>query len=270
MARDDGSKGQLWSSGAAYEPYVGRWSRLVAVEFLRWLEAPSGRDWLDVGCGTGALCEAIIAAHAPASVRGVDLSEAFIGYAREHVRDRRATFTIGSAEALPIAAGTCDAVVSGLALNFVPDPREAALEFARVLRPGGVAGACVWDYAGEMQMMRQFWDAAAALDAAAAELDEGRRCSICNPGSLSALLRDAGLQDVEARAIDVPTVFADFDDYWRPFLGGKAPAPAYAMSLSEERRGELRERIRARLPAQADGSIRLMARAWAVKGSAPR
>ncbi len=266
---DDGSNRQLWASGETYEPYVGRWSRLVAVAFLRWLEAPSGGSWLDVGCGTGALSETIIATHAPASVHGVDPSEAFIGFAREHVRDRRVTFTIGNAQALAADAATFDVVVSGLVLNFVPDPQKAALEFARVLRPGGIAGAYVWDYAGEMQMMRYFWDAAAALDPAAADLDEGRRCSICKPESLITLWRSAGLRDVQARDIDVPTVFTDFDDYWRPFLGGRAPAPAYAMSLSEDRRTALRERIRQHLPSERDGSIRLLARAWAVKGRTP-
>jgi hypothetical protein len=114
--------------------------------------------------------------------------------------------------------------------------------------------------------MRYFWDAAVALDPAAGELDEGRRFPLCRPEPLAGLFRDAALTDVDARAIDVPTVFRDFDDYWTPFLGGQAPAPGYAMSLDEGRRGVLRERIRAALPVAADGSIRLVARAWAVRG----
>jgi SAM-dependent methyltransferase len=261
----ESSSEDLWSSGEAYERYVGRWSRPVAREFLEWLALPSGLRWLDVGCGTGALTAVILATQAPASVRGVDPSDAFVGFARANAHDARAAFDIGDAQDLR-DLHDFDAVVSGLALNFVPDPQRAVREFARVLRAGGVAGAYVWDYADGMQMMRHFWDAAVALDPAAAQFDESPLFPICNPGSLSALWSDAGFRDVETRAIEVETAFADFDDYWRPFLAGRAPAPAYAMSLTEERRAALRERLREILVADGDGAISLMARAWAVKG----
>jgi hypothetical protein len=118
-----------------------------------------------------------------------------------------------------------------------------------------------------MQLMRHFWDAAAELDPSATELDEGRRFPLCRPEPLKQLFNDAGLKDVVVRAVDIPTVFGDFDEYWTPFLGGQGPAPSYAVSLSEERRAALRERIRSRLPASSDGSIHLMARAWAARGS---
>jgi hypothetical protein len=118
-----------------------------------------------------------------------------------------------------------------------------------------------------MQMMRYFWDAAGEMDPAAKDLDEGRRCSICRADALSELFSGGRLQRVEALAIDVRTVFADFDDYWSPFLGGQAPAPRYAMSLSEQQRNELRDLIRGRLPIASDGSIPLIARAWAVRGT---
>jgi hypothetical protein len=117
-----------------------------------------------------------------------------------------------------------------------------------------------------MEMMRYFWDAAVALDPAAYELDEGRRFPICQPKPLAELFAQAGLHDIEARAIDVPTGFRDFDDYWSPFLGGQGPAPSYAMSLDEARRGALSNRIRSKLPIAKDGAIRLIARAWAVRG----
>lgn len=130
--------------------------------------------------------------------------------------------------------------------------------------PEGIVAAYVWDYAGDMEMIRHFWDAAVALDPAAADLDESVRFPICRPDRLEALWRDQGFADVATRAIEVPTLFSDFADYWRPFLGGQGPAPGYAMSLDEERRTELRDRIRADLPIAADGSIRLTARAWAV------
>jgi len=148
----------------------------------------------------------------------------------------------------------------------VPQPQRAVAEMARAVRPGCVVAAYVWDYAGKMELMRYFWDAAVALDAAAIELDEGRRFPICQPTPLSELFAQAGLSEVEVRPIDVSTDFRDFDDYWSPFLGGQGPAPGYAMSLSEERRAELQERIRSELPISKDGSIHIIARAWAAQG----
>lgn len=162
-----------------------------------------------------------------------------------------------------------DAAVSGLVLNFVPDMAKAVREMVRATCSGGWVAAYVWDYAGEMQLMRRFWDAAIALDPAVLQLDEGRRFPICQENPLVNLFRAAGLNRVEVRAIDVPTLFRNFDDYWTPFLGGQAPAPGYCMSLTEDRRGALRERLRATLPSRADGSIALIARAWAVRGIVP-
>jgi len=257
---------EIWASGAVYEPYVGRWSRRVAREFQAWLAVPPGRRWLDVGCGTGALSQTMLEQAAPQSVQGIDPSAGFITYAREHVRDVRAAFETGDARALPYQAATFDAVVSGLMLNFVPEPAAALGEMTRVACRGGIVAAYVWDYAGQMQMMRHFWDAAVALDPSAAEFAEGSRFPLCQPGPLAQLFQAAGLTNVETRAIDIPTDFRDFDDYWSPFLGGQAPAPRYAMSLPEARRTELRERLRATLPINADGSIHLTARAWAVRG----
>jgi SAM-dependent methyltransferase len=257
----------IWASGDAYEPYVGRWSRAVAYQFLDWLDVPSDARWLDVGCGTGALSRVILEVASPREVMGIDRSAAYIAYARSRVSDPRARFEVGDASAIPFMAGTFDAVVSGLVLNFVPDPAAAVTEMARVARSGGTVGAYVWDYAGEMELMRRFWDAAVALDPTARELDEGERFgAICRPGVLADLFRNAGLRRVEARAVDVPTPFRDFDDFWRPFLGGQGPAPGYAVALPEDRRAALRERIRADLPIAADGSILLVARAWAVRG----
>ncbi len=256
----------VWASGAAYEPYVGRWSRLVAKQFLSWLAVPAGRRWLDVGCGTGALTGMILAMASPGRVDGVDASEGYVAYAREQVRDPRARFEVADARALPFPDAAYDAVVSGLVLNFVPEPPRAVEETARVARTGAPVAAYVWDYAGKMELMRHFWDAAVALDPVAHDLDEGRRFPVCRPEPLAALFRDAGLDAVETRAVDVPTVFRDFDDYWSPFLGGQAPAPGYAMSLDEARRVALRDRIRTTLPVGPDGSIRLIARAWAARG----
>jgi SAM-dependent methyltransferase len=261
---------EVWSAGDAYEAYVGRWSRRVGDAFLRWLDRPAGGRWLDVGCGTGALTATVLELAAPAGVLGLDPSEGFLATARARIADPRAEFRTGDARDLPLPDGSRDTAVSGLTLNFVPDPARAAAELARVVAPGGVAAAYVWDYAEGMAMMRWFWDAAATLDPAAAELDEGRRFPLCRPEPLRELWTDAGLADVAVEAIEAPTVFAGFDDYWRPFLGGQGPAPGYVATLAEERRDALRDLLRTRLPTAPDGSIPLTARAWAVRGSRRR
>lgn len=259
-----------WSSGSAYEPYVGRWSRLVAREFLAWLSIPSSARWLDIGCGTGALTEVILAHASPTEVLGIDPSEGYLQHARDHIRDPRARFQTGDALNLPVASGDHDAVVAGLVLNFVADHRAALSEMVRATSPGGTVAGYVWDYSGQMQLMRYFWDAAVALNPAARTLDEGQRFPICQPEPLRALFHAAGLLQVEVLSIDVPTHFEDFNDYWLPFLGGQFPAPDYAMSLDERQRAALRERIRLALPFSADGSIQLIARAWAVRGHRSR
>ena len=185
-----------WVQGDPYEAYVGRWSRAVAREFLRSLRVPERREWLDVGCGTGALAQTIVEHAAPAAVVGIDRSEGFVANARRRVTDPRARFEIGDAQALPVASGAFDAVVSGLVLNFVPEPPRMLSEMTRATRAGGTVALYVWDYTGAMEIMRR-----------------------------------------------------------------------YAVSLPEERRDELRERIRAGMPVGPDGSIRLTARAWAARGT---
>lgn len=255
-----------WERGSPYERYVGRWSRKVAPPFLAWLGVPDGRKWLDVGCGTGALSAAILDHCAPASVAGVEPSEGFLKTAQENLGDR-ATLRPGSATAIPFNDAAVDATVSGLVLNFIPDQRAALAEMARVTGKGGTIAAYVWDYAGRMELMRAFWDAAVELDADTAKLDEGIRFPLCRPEALEMLFADAELQDIEVRAIDIPTPFENFDDYWQPFLGGQGPAPAYAMSLDEAARARLRDRLRNRLPFAADGSIPMTARAWAIRAT---
>jgi len=261
-----GARQDSWSAGDLYEPYVGRWSRLVARDFLAWLEVGPQRNWLDVGCGTGALAESILSQARPRRLQCVDLSGAFIAHAKARVGNAGATFAVADAQALPLDAARFDAAVSALVLNFIPRPERGIAEMARTVRSGGIIAAYVWDYAEKMELMRYFWDAAAALDPAAVALDEGVRFPLCQPAALLDLFSTAGLTRAEARCIDVPTRFQDFDDYWHPFLGGQGPAPGYAMSLSEDRRDALREKIRAALPFAADGSIDLSARAWAVRG----
>jgi SAM-dependent methyltransferase len=258
----------VWAAGDAYEAYVGRWSRPVAAQFVHRLDVPAGRRWLDVGCGTGTLTATILATADPVEVVGVDTSTGFLDHARARIASPRTSFQPGDAMSLPVPDRYFDAVVSGLALNFVADPGRATAEFARAAAPGGTVAGYVWDYAEGMEMLRHFWDAAAALDPAAAELDEGRRFPLCRPQPLRELWATAGLDRVAVEAIDVATVFADFDDYWLPFLGGQGPAPGYVTSLTDQRRDALRDLLRARLATDPDGTITLGARAWMVRGAA--
>ena len=253
-----------WERGSPYEQYVGRWSREVAPLFLSWLAVPAGLRWLDVGCGTGALCAAILDRCSPVQVAAVEPSAGFLETARANLGDR-AALHLGSATAIPLADAAVDVVVSGLVLNFVPDQRAALAEMARVTSKAGMIAAYVWDYAGKMELMRYFWDAATELDQSAAQIDEGRRFPLCRPEALDRLFTEAGMTGVEVSPIDIPTRFASFDEYWQPFLGGQGPAPAYAVSLDEGRRALLRDRVRERIPTAANGSISLVARAWAVR-----
>jgi SAM-dependent methyltransferase len=258
-----------WASGAAYEGYIGRWSRLVAPQFLDWLGVPEDRAWLDVGSGTGVLTRAILERCAPRSVVGVDPSGPFIEHARETTPDPRVRFEVGSGDATEQPADSVDAIVAGLVLNFVPDLSSALAEAQRVVRRGGTVAGYVWDYAAGMQLLRHFFDAAITLDPALATHDEAVRFPITHEGRLAEAFEAAGFVDVADRPIDIPTVFRDFDDLWTPFLGGTGAAPTYVATLDPEARTALRERIRESLPIEADGSVHLTARAWAVRGRYP-
>lgn len=256
-----------WRAAAAYEVYVGRWSRLVARRFLDRLAVPAGSRWLDVGCGTGALTEEVLRVCTPALVLGLDPSAAFVTRAATHVPGPRAAFCQGSAQALPVRDASVDAVVSGLVLNFVPDRPTALAEMRRATRRGGTVAAYVWDYAEGMQLVRHFWDAAVECDPAAHSLDEGVRFRDCRPAALEELFAGADLDGVAVEEVVVPTGFADFDDYWAPFLGGAGSA--HVATLGEHGRTALRELLRARVPVADDGSLHLTARPWAVRGRRP-
>ncbi len=266
---NDKQVSDTWKRGDPYEQYVGQWSRRVAPVFLAWLGVPAGRRWVDVGCGTGALCAAIVHHCLPLAISGVEPSEGFLLTAKAQLGEQ-VMFHTGSATAIPLEDGSVDAVVSGLVLNFVPDQLAALREMARVAVRHGTIAAYVWDYAGKMELMRYFWDAAVALDPDAANLDEGVRFPLCDPEPLKQLFEQAGLGEIEVTGIDVPTPFSSFEEYWRPFLGGQGPAPAYAMSLTDEARARLRDRLRERLPINSDGSIELIARAWAIRATASK
>lgn len=265
-AMDSNRVSDNFERGDPYEYYMGRWSRRVAPLFLEWLGEPPGRRWLDIGCGTGALCAAILDRCAPTQVTGVEPSEGFRHTAQEMLKDC-ATILAGSATSLPLDDNSVDATVSALMLNFVADPPAALREMARVTSSGGTIAACVWDYAEGMQMIRIFWDTVVALDPLSAHLDEATRFPLCHRERLKDLFVGAGLLQVEVAPLEIETRFADFDDYWKPFLGGQGPAPACVASLDDVARRSLMERLRERLPTGVDATIDLTARAWAVRGT---
>jgi SAM-dependent methyltransferase len=263
------SRHDAWQAGDSYDAFMGRWSRRIAPLFLERVGAPEGADWLDVGCGTGALSGAILARSKPRSVIGVDPSSGFVALAEKTLRDPRATFRVGDAQALPVDTASRDIVVSALVLNFVPDRVTALAEMKRVARPGGRVCFYVWDYpGGGVEFLRAFWETATALDAGAADLAEGRRFGFCEPSGLTELARAAGLGAIACDAIETPTVFRDFDDLWRPFTLGAGPAPGYCASLSPEARARLGAHLRERLPVADDGTIPLKVRAWSVTATA--
>ena len=254
-----------WQQGDAYERYIGRWSRQVAPLFLSWLAIPPELRWLDVGCGTGALCAAILEHGRPTALTGVEPSEGFLSVARQQL-PASVHLSVGNAAALPLDDAQVDVVVSGLVLNFIPDVALALAEMSRVSTPDGIVAAYVWDYAEGMEMLRRFWDTAVELDADAAGLHEGRRFGLCQPAALQSAFEQAGLVEVSVAPLEIATPFATFEDYWQPFLGAQGPAPAYVASLPEERRLRLREALRTRLPLADGGALALRARAWAVRG----
>ena len=264
------SRHDAWSAGDSYECYMGRWSRPVAARFLDWLEPAPDRDWVDVGCGSGALASAIIDHCRPARVTGFDPSAEFVETARTRISDPRAHFMVSDAQAIELADDSTDYTVSALVLNFVPDTHKALAEMRRVTRAGGVVAFYVWDYpGGGVEFMHAFWQAAVELDPAAAELAEDRRFPDCTGRALATLATESGLLDVESCALEAPAVFESFEDFWHPFTLGAGPAPGYCVNLEEAPRQALRERLEQRVVAEPDGSIRMKVRAWGVRARVP-
>jgi len=259
--------GEAWLGGNPYEKFMGRWSNLIAQRFLAWIAISPNSRWLDVGCGTGSLTKLILERYQPIEIISIDSSSDFISYARQSIPHPSVHFRVGLAQELDLDTDSVDAVVSGLVLNFVPQPETAVSEMLRVTKPGGKIGVFVWDYADGMEMLRYFWDAVVALDKDAAVLDEGARFPLCRKGQLESLVHKAGLNKVEAAPIEVTTVFKSFDDYWQPFLYNVGPAGNYTMSLKQKDRQKLETRLRESLPIDGTGSISMIARAWAVKGT---
>ena len=256
-----------WSSADAYEPFMGRWSRLLADAAIAWAAPEPGLRWLDVGCGTGALTDAIVRGADPASAEGVDTAQSYVEAAQARLPGAR--FQVGDATDLPFSDASFDRAAIGLVLNFVPDVQAVLAEIVRVLVPGGLLLAYLWDYGGGMQMLRSAWDAAIAMDPTASEFDEAEHYTLCYDGALAAELARAGYTDLRRGSIQIPQRFADFDDYWLPFLGGQGPAPGYIATLDDQRREALRQKLFEMHVPAGDEPFELSAKAWIVTGLRP-
>jgi SAM-dependent methyltransferase len=258
-----------WTSGEAYDIWMGRWSALLAADFLNWLRLAPAQQWLDVCCGSGILSLAIAQRHSPKQVVALDRSPAQIAFAREHRAHPRVTYSVADAMALPLPAESFDATVSGLGLNFVPDHARALDEFRRITRPGGTVACFVWDYSEGARFIRAFWDAALETNPESAKFDQGRRFEICKPEVLQKSFAAAHLESPELHPLDIHTRFDHFDDYWKPFQLGQGSAPVYLRSQPAQIQNAIRDRLKSTLTAAPDGSITLPARAWAIRARRP-
>lgn len=254
-----------WNSSDPYEYFMGRWSKLMAPVFLSWLNPSFHKSWLDLGCGTGALSESIYFNYEPSNLTCLDLSAGFLKKATERLPGN-VNFKIGNASNIPNSNDSFDIIVSGLALNFFPDLESALIEMKRVIKPTGIIAAYVWDYAGRMDFLRHFWDTAFEVDPGSYKQDEGVRFPICNIYNLKMLFQKAALSNIEISYLDIHTVFKNFEDYWQPFLGAQGPAPSYLASLNENLQNSIKSSLRKKMIVEPDGSIKLLARAIAIKG----
>jgi ubiquinone/menaquinone biosynthesis C-methylase UbiE len=247
-----------------YDRFIGRYSPRLADAMCEAAQVRAGQRVLDVGCGSGALVAALAEVLGAENITGVDPSEPFVEATSTRVPGARVL--VGSGESLPFADGEFDATLSQLVVNFLADPERGLGEMSRVTRPGGVVAGCVWDYGGEMTMLRTFWDAAAALDPErTAPLMEAHTMRFARPEELGALWRSAGLAEVEVSPIVVEASYDDFEDLWSPFPTGVGPAGAYAASLDPDSQALLHDEYARRL-GQPEGPFTLSARAWCAVG----
>jgi ubiquinone/menaquinone biosynthesis C-methylase UbiE len=255
-----------FDDSAAYERFMGRWSRAVAPVFLDWLGAPRRAAWLDVGCGTGILAETLLELCAPASVDAVDPAAAQLEAAAQGAAAGRAAFRVADARQLPFADGAFDVVASALVINFIPERPPALAEMRRVARPGGQVGGYVWDFAEELspsgplrRAMRRF-----GVDVPPIPGTEDSQV-----GGLHALFQRAGLEQIETRTIDVCLAYTDFQDFWQSQTPGYAPTTKIIAAMKDSERTRLIRAVRASLPNGPNGSIEYCARANAIKARVP-
>jgi len=258
----------MFANAEAYERFMGRWSRVVADRFIDFTNVrDTPEPLLDIGSGTGSLSFVILQRRMKACVIGIDPSQEYVAYASsKNPLPDRIKFEVGDSQHLRFSDATFASSLSLLAFNFIPDAVKALLELCRVTESGGLIAAAIWDYGGEMRMLRAFWDAAASIDDRARKLDESHM-ALCRSGELAQLWKSVGLTDVLEQPLDIEMQFDSFQDYWHPFLLGQGPAGAYAGSLDSTALQQLRSELRNRLSVSRDDvSFVLPARAWAVRG----
>jgi SAM-dependent methyltransferase len=253
----------MFRAAAAYDRHIGRYSAALARALIGSAGVREGQRALDVGCGPGGLAAELVAVLGAERVAAVDPSPPFAEACRRRLPG--VEVHVAPAEMLPFGDGLFDHSLAQLVVNFMTDPVAGVREMRRVTRDGGTVAAAVWDYAGEMTLLRRFWDAAVALDASAADRDEGRSMPFCTPDELGELWSAAGLADVRVEPAVVEAAYDGFEDLWHPLETGVAPSGAYAASLPPERRAALRDELRRRLDV-GDEPFTLTARAWVVAG----
>ena len=259
----------LFSAARAYEPFMGRWSRALALLLVRFAGVRDGETVLDVGSGTGAVAAAVASEAPAARMTGIDPAAAYVAYAEANRPNERTRFEVGDAQQMRFDDATFDRTLSLLVINFIPNRQKAVSEMKRVTRRGGTIAAAVWDYSAGMEMLRAFWDVAIALHPEGDTKDE-RHMALGGRGELAALWRSQGLRDVVEETLTIETRFSSFDDYWGPFTQKQGPAGAYVAGLPAAAREELRRQLRQRLlGAGPDRPFSLNASAWAVRGIVP-
>jgi SAM-dependent methyltransferase len=255
-----------FDDGEAYERFMGAWSQLAGQVFLDWLSPATGQRWVDVGCGNGAFTELLIQRCAPAETQGIDPSDAQIAFARIRPGARSAAFRAADAMALPFAADIFDAAVMALVIFFVPDPATDIAEMARVVRPGGVVAAYAWDALGGGSPHEPVQ---AEMPALGLTPPHPPSANASRMEALRGLWLGAGLEAVETREITVQRTFVSFDDFWNTTTttGGLKLSLA---TVEADVVAELKERVRARLPADGQGRVTYGARANAIRGQVPK
>jgi SAM-dependent methyltransferase len=258
-------------SGAGYERLMGRWSRMLAIPFLEFVGVEDGERVLDVGCGTGSLTFALPGAANVAEVAAIDFSPVFVEEAQRRNQDVRITITQGDACAIPFPDNRFDRAMALLVLHFVPQAPSAIAEMRRVVRPGGVVAAAVWDHLGGMSHMRMVWDTLSMLDEEARRL-RGIYCfqPMMRPGEMRASFVEQGLERVEETSLMIRMDYESFADFWEPFDGGEGPLGRYVANLEAQRRSEAERAVRDAYEAgQPDGPRSFAAVAWTCKGVVP-
>lgn len=263
-------KTDLWSDGVSYEGYTGRLSRRIADKFIDWLGVKQAHleKAVDMGCGTGALSEALLANGVCSSLTSVDRSPSYLAFAKQRLQSAPVEFVTADVLDTGLAPGYA-LVVSGLVLNFVDSPEKMLREIRRLGGSGGTLGVYIWDFADGMEPIRKFWDAAHQCEAPGVhEADAGIRFPICKRDSLLRSVAEAGWLKPEVVPIEIDAQFRNFDEYWTPFLSGQGTGPAFAVSLTDPMREKVRKKLLSLVTDAPDKPFTLRVRAWAAKGFA--